>query len=697
MLNLCNFWQNGWQSSRRCRVKTILSANLWVRMGNGVRKDNPRKPMFWRKFASFGFRSCLGVAAAVLWLCLGCAAPSAAADKRDPSLFELTLEELLDVVVSSPRKTEQGILDSPVAITVITAEQIRLSGTRSLPEALSLAPGVYVMRSDGNSWNVTIGGFGLPPFSSNKLLVLVDGVTVYSTLSGNVEWDFLPVSLQEVARIEVIRGPGGVLYGANAVNGVISIVTGRGNSVLRQEVGSQKLLLTSASTVLEAPSGRFGGLLSVGHEEDYGLGGGDGNQIRDSQRLNTAAAKTETRVGPDLRLSVDGRYKGGEYRTESTPGIDRRKIGVGILRARLDASPESANSWWVQVFGRRQTLYDEEGTLGETVWDEREDGQVLDLEFQGSLPTGGGPEPTLTFGGGYRLIDDAHEILLEGGQSHTVKNLYLHQTWRPGRRWKLEAGIKWEDTELVAATFPWSVSLLRSLGEGRSFRLAVSTAYRSPTLLESFQEIVFYPGAGIFGNPDLKPEEVLTWEAGYRGALGSRLYLDLAVARKFYEDIIAQYEVPPEGSLLYRFKNDGSADALTADMGLDAVLSSVLRGRIVYGFVDVAFEGPDASKIYQEGSQVRGFGRLDLTWVPGSRFRANLAGNYRSGVAGTTVKERWMVDLNLARTMDMGQDSIEIGVTGTNIFRSEVPESAGTSSGSRVVPRVVSIYCDYRF
>ena len=152
------------------------------------------------------------------------------------------------------------LLESHNAVWVISDEDIRRAGVRSIPEALALAPGVYVAQSAGNNWTVTIGGFSLGSFS-NKLLVLVDNVTVYSTLFGNVEWDLLPVTLAEVDRIEVIRGAAGVQYGANAVNGVISIFTKAPGPVAggyaRIEGGSQGVRSFSRESRAQALKGAF--------------------------------------------------------------------------------------------------------------------------------------------------------------------------------------------------------------------------------------------------------------------------------------------------------------------------------------------------------------------------------------------------------------------------------------------------------
>ena len=138
-------------------------------------------------------------------------------------LANATLEELMDIQVTSAARKSQRAEDVPAAIYVITGRDIRQSGLMTLPEILRLAPGVQVAQVSASKWAVSIRGFNSP--FSNKLLVLIDGRSVYSRTFSGVFWDLNEVMVSDIDRIEMIRGPGGVAWGANAVNGVISIIT----------------------------------------------------------------------------------------------------------------------------------------------------------------------------------------------------------------------------------------------------------------------------------------------------------------------------------------------------------------------------------------------------------------------------------------------------------------------------------------
>ena len=159
-------------------------------------------------------------------LALVCASATAAVQADETvvdGLKKLSLEELMAVDVSTASRLAEPLFETPAAVFVITGDDIRRSGVRSIAEALRLAPGVEVARRNAHAWSITLRGFNSD--LANKLLVLIDGRSVYSPLFAGVFWDVQDTLLEDIERIEVIAGPGGTLWGANAVNGVINIIT----------------------------------------------------------------------------------------------------------------------------------------------------------------------------------------------------------------------------------------------------------------------------------------------------------------------------------------------------------------------------------------------------------------------------------------------------------------------------------------
>src|SRR5436189_1750185 len=168
---------------------------------------------------NYAARVCIATIAAL-------AAFAATAQTGKPSdLADLSLEELANLEITSVSRRAERLSDAPASVFVITGDDIRRSGATSLPEALRLAPNLQVARVDSRQYAISARGFNQPNAIANKLLVLVDGRTVYTPLFSGVFWDAQDSLLEDVERIEVISGPGGTLWGVNAVNGVINIIT----------------------------------------------------------------------------------------------------------------------------------------------------------------------------------------------------------------------------------------------------------------------------------------------------------------------------------------------------------------------------------------------------------------------------------------------------------------------------------------
>src|SRR5471032_1948384 len=184
-----------------------------------LHRKEPKKawrlnPSLGRRLAYLGFTLTLGLSA----IAVGAAQPPPQTD-----LSRLDVEDLMNIKVTSVSKREQSLSRTAAAVFVINQEDIRRSGATNIPDLLRMAPGVDVEQIDNNAWAISIRGFNAR--YSNKVLVLIDGRTVYTPSFSGVFWEHLDMPLENIDRIEVIRGPGATVWGANAVNGVISIFT----------------------------------------------------------------------------------------------------------------------------------------------------------------------------------------------------------------------------------------------------------------------------------------------------------------------------------------------------------------------------------------------------------------------------------------------------------------------------------------
>src|ERR1700686_4653237 len=179
---------------------------------------------------------------------------AASAQSNVVDVTTMSVEDLMNMQVTSVSKRTQKVADAAAAVYVITQEDIRRSGATNIPEALRLAPGIQVARIDENKWAISSRGFN--GRFADKLLVLIDGRTVYTPLFSGVYWNVQDVMLEDVDRIEVIRGPGATLWGANAVNGVINIIT-------KKAKATQSAVVTAGAGTEERAAGgvRYGGKL----------------------------------------------------------------------------------------------------------------------------------------------------------------------------------------------------------------------------------------------------------------------------------------------------------------------------------------------------------------------------------------------------------------------------------------------------
>ncbi len=639
-------------------------------------------------------------------------AQATAAEDEFEDFSEIALEELLNVTVISASKLEQDLSDSPNAIWVITAEDIRRAGVRTIPEALSLAPGVYVARMYGTKWVVTIGGFAFNNYS-NKLLVLVDGVSQYAPLFGGVEWEYFPVGIDEVERIEVIRGTGGVLYGANAANGVINIITKspsrEPSSYVNVRGGTQSLRETNAGANLSTDDGVISARLAVTYTEDEGFGMKNGETIQDGKNFHVVSLRTSIAPTESALISLDARYRGGPF---ETPNVSTAKPEVwknlenAFYRARWDQTLDSGAQFYIQSYYWRMLLQERDDTAR---YEDSEDSEIADVEFQAMVPFEAAGSHRFIFGGGYRTIRDEQFILKDGEQDYTVANGYFHDEWSFNDQWSLNAGLKYESISLVDPTWQWRGAILYQPTREHGFRLAASNAYRSPALTEMYQNIgAELPDAlvpllagswptpppyyivQVLGNEDLEPEQILSYEAGYRGIWFDRMKIDVSYAYKQYDNLISFYladegfyvtpPFPPTPfgpfGLVYGYSQQGEATSQNLDVGISARITRSFRVLANYSHVDIEVDGPNAFEGFEKNSP-ENYGMIGLGYTHERGFMADVSAYYVDEIEIFNAEDPtappfkidayWRLDARLAQSVKMRDGELEIGVVGTNL------------------------------
>jgi iron complex outermembrane recepter protein len=499
-----------------------------------------------------------------LFLCLafGGAIQSTGAEE-DPSnpqtpsddLKQLSLEQLGDIQVTTVSKAPQEIMKTPAAVFVITQEDIRRSGATSIPEALRMAPGVEVARIDANHWSVAIRGFAGQ--FSKSLLVLVDGRSIYTPLFEGVYWDLPYVMLEDVDRIEVIRGPGGTIWGSNAVNGVINIIT-------KNAKDTNGALATLGSGTIDQGTGafRYGG--SAGTDNDfsyriYGMGGIRGPEFHpdddtfDHWRMGQWGFRTDWKAGANDTLTVQGDMYQGEsgesaFLATFTPPAETptREIGYvsgGNLLTRWQHTTGEGSDIQLQVYFDRTNRQDME--LGETR-------DTFDVDFVQHLRVH--DDQQLTWGLGARVSPSnfiqtsAGVNFLPAKQVDTIYSSFV-QYELPIVRDKLDltAGTKFEHNNFSGFQWQPSVRLLWTPTQRQSFWGAFTRAVRTPSRLDQDVEFFILAQAAppppvyfeILGNAKLQAEDMLGYEAGYRTQVNTNLYVDFTAFYNNYNNLQA--------------------------------------------------------------------------------------------------------------------------------------------------------------
>jgi iron complex outermembrane receptor protein len=496
---------------------------------------------------AFAARACLAKLALTLFLLIG----ASLAEEQD--LTQLSLEDLMNTKVTSVSKKEQSLSHTAAAIFVITAEDIRRSGANNIPDLLRMVPGLDVAQINSNSWAISARGFNHQ--FSDKLLVLIDGRTVYTPLFAGVYWDTQDVPLEDIDRIEVIRGPGATVWGANAVNGVINIIT---KSTSETQGG---LLVAGAGTQdLATATAQYGGKIGrnagyrvftkyLDHNHFPDLTGQNGD---DGWHLSHLGFRTDGSLSQKDSLTIQGDLYGGNEGSEFAhivsiaPPVNENVSG--------DAALAGGNilSRWNHVFsGRSDTTlqfyfdrYQRDGP------ESREDRNTFDLDFQHHL--GLGARHDLIWGADYRHSADLTQGTIDQAWLPVGRSQELFSTFaqdeivlKPDRVF-LTVGTKLENNYFSGFDVDPSIRVAWTPSKEHSFWGALSRADRSPSRRNDDADIniAVFPGPGgvpseltLLGNPNQKSEHVVTYEVGYRARPAVPFSIDVAAFFNRYTDL----------------------------------------------------------------------------------------------------------------------------------------------------------------
>lgn len=478
-------------------------------------------------------------------------------------LKQLSVEELMNIEVTSVTRHPEKLLQAASAIQVITRDDIRRSGATSIPEALRLADNLEVAQKNSHDWAISARGFNTA--LANKLLVMIDGRTVYTPLYSGVFWDAQDYLLEDIDRIEVISGPGGTLWGANAVNGVINIITRAAADThgLYAEAGG-------GNQLDEFGGARYGG--SLAQSVDFRVYGKyfdrdaevfpSGSRAPDAWHQGRGGFRVDSNPSPLDSLSVHGDFYAGHE------GVDAGTVQTsgGNLVGHWTHVVSDRSDLTLQSYYDRTHLLDPipafllgavEVAPGGIL---RDDLTTFDTDFQHRFALGG--RNHMVWGLGYRFTHDVVRNAPSGGFLPVVLDqnrfsAFLQDEILLGSDWSAIIGSKVEHNDYTGFEVEPNVRLEWGFAPGQAVWSAISRAARTPSRIDRdlVEPVPPAPLLALRGGTDFGSEYVTAYELGYRGGLGPRVTGSISAFYNVYDDV-RSVSITPGTILPFYFANN---------------------------------------------------------------------------------------------------------------------------------------------
>jgi iron complex outermembrane recepter protein len=647
------------------------------------------------------------------------AADNVATNQTASALADLSIEQLMNESVTSVSKKREKLNAAPAAISVVTADDIRRLGITTLPEALRLVPGMDVAQINAHEWAVSARGFN--DQFANKLLVLVDGRAVYTPSFGGVFWDVRDVPLDDLDRIEVIRGPGATLWGANAVNGVVNIIT-------KSAQDTQGLLVTADGGTQDQPATtvRYGGQLAtnlyyrayVKYFNRASFVDASGQDTPDAWDSIRGGGRLDWEPSPQDRLTLEGEYyqatlhENADIVSPAPPfwqsvNLTDHDDGGNVLgRWTRDLSDTSQLS--VQAY---YDHFKEEEASASEIQD------TLDLDAQHRFALGGWND--IVWGLDYRYTHfDFPSSFIAFNQKTRNDQLFSgfvqdEITLVPDRL-HFTAGTKVEHNDYTGIELEPSARLAWTPTEKQTVWAAVSRAIRTPSIF-NLDAQVNQPElppppvpvtVSVLPNPNLESEALMAYELGYRIEPVKQLSLDVAGFYNVYDNLIIYVPGtpyfdpnPPPGHLVapVMTSNGGSGDTYGVEVSAQWQLLANWRLAASYSWLEQRLQPaaylPETAP--EQQAQLRSY--LNLT--PNLEFNGMVSFVDRitsvNIATPTTISSYVRLDLGLVwRPVK----SLELGVWGQNLLQDQHAEfSSDTTTLITEVPRTIVGKITWRF
>ncbi len=470
---------------------------------------------------------------------------SAGAGEKMEDFLDMDLEALLNTEVVSASRRVQKISEAPNAISVITAEDIKRSGAVDLPDLFRMVPGVDVINIYENCYGVSARGFN--ERFARTMLVMIDGRSIYTSLFGGVFWENGEVFLEDIERIEVIRGPGATMWGANSVTGVINIITKDPNDdqglLLTQKFGTK-----NHSTSTLRWSRRFSETLSfsvtAGYREDEGARG-----TNDYRRVPKATGRIRYDFSDSSRLHLFFGANESDIGMEVTTYTDQTDCSLrsNYQMLRWEHWFSKENELQLQAYRSSYELHtdDKKRSIEEDTYD---------LAMQHSfVPLMGN---RINWGLNYRTVENHSNILSRKTDHDDIIGCFIQYEIDLSNRLRFVAGIKYENNSFTGRDFSSRGCILYSPWDNYHFRLSMSRAFTTPSFAPDSMHITEtlpsplpqIPLLTVAGNRHLDPERMTAYEFGFRTTLFNRIGLNVELYYNIMDraiDFVTIRKIPP--------------------------------------------------------------------------------------------------------------------------------------------------------
>ena len=607
--------------------------------------------------------------------------PTQAAQTPAP-LKGLSIEQLMNLEITTLDRRVEPVGGTTAAVSVITRDDIRRSGVTTIADALRLATGVVVAQANNGSWAVSARGFTAT--AAGKLLVMVDDVPMNSPLFRGLFWNTIDYALEDIERIEVIRGPV-ALWGANAVNGIVNVIT-------RHSADTQGLAATLSSGTEDhgLAEARYGGTVGTRTWRAYGK-----IANRDDERFASGGSSNDGRTRGQVGFRLDGGARDGSgwlvagdlvHSREDVPDNPQRDFTTALVRGQGTRMLSPTSQIAIRSYYRREYRR-APNSLTHSV-------DTVAFDLQHSTQWAG--RHTLAWGGGAGInvehTEGSATLAFEpADRNYALSSLFARNEFALPARVFVTLGAQIERNAFSGASLQPSVRARVMLPRNQMLWGAVTRAVRRPTRLDT--DVVFPTPTGFVvlrGNPDFRPESAVATQGGYRVQLGTMLSFDTAVFRHDYSDLRSiEAAVSPGAPFVIGNTLEGYSQGVETNVLVQPV--PWLRTEVDYTWLDVKIDrAPDSRSIGNISAEANDPSHL-FAWRTSFELPRNVEADATLRYVGTLPDPRVPAYTELGLRLGWRASSTtELFVVGDNLLHRQHPEFGAA------VPHRVEIERDVR-